>query len=1214
MSNSLNLDTANEILERARKEILEENEIKKTSIQLAELVLKEALKKQNSKEKQESDQISRMLNDERGKAFSLFLTDQCFRSKDSYRVADQVSYLISSLGIPKFLSRVKKIQLQSFRFVGKVFSSILIPVLKGLLRRESASVVIEAAEKPLHKHIKKRSQENVRSNINHLGEAILGEKEAKKRVEINKKLLLDPNIEYISIKISTIYSQITHVAFEESIQVLKVRLRELFLVAKSNPYSDSLGNKRAKFINLDMEEYKDLRMTVDLFKQVLEEDEFIDYSAGIVLQAYLPDSFAVQKELTEWAMRRVARGGAPIKIRLVKGANLAMESVEASIRGWSLATYQTKQEADANFKRMLFYACRKEHMRAVTLGLASHNIFDICLGMVLCATQGVEGKVCFEMLEGMAPHIRRVVQTLVKDLLLYCPIVTEESFQYAIGYLVRRFDENTAQENFLHHLFNIQVGNPHWEEQKAAFIQAFDDKDRVSDQIRRKQNRFQAKQALSLGEPFENESDTDWSLFYNQVWAKEVTSEWKHRKNEVVPLMIGEREITYEEEGERGSGEDPSRPGHEVYSFTLANSEHVEQVLASSRLAQNEWRKKNIEERAQIFARIAQNLREARGALIGAMMLDAGKTMQEADVEVSEAIDFAEYYWRSLKNTHAIEGISWQPLGTFLILPPWNFPCAIPAGGVLAALSTGNTVIFKPSRETVLVAWMLVKLFWEAGVPKNALQFITGKSSVIGDLLIKDERVNGVVLTGSTATAKHLLSVRPNLYLMAETGGKNALIVTRLADRDLALKDALQSAFGHAGQKCSACSLLILESEVYDDPSFRDQLKDAVESLYVSGVWDLKCKINPLVLPPSGALKQGVSTLEEGEEWLIKPKQDPSNSNLLFPGIKWGVKEGSFSHQTEFFGPLLSVMRADNLDHAIRLANGTSYGLTGGIHSLDEREHAIWLDKIEVGNCYINRGITGAIVRRQPFGGCKESSFGPGTKVGGPNYLMRFMHPTEEHLPTTLDVDIPLVLQEISSFLIEHGSSKEEQNVFESSLNHYVYAYSRFMQKDDQSLLLGQDNYMIYKPKKNVCIRLKEGDQLLDVFLSIAACILCNTPLTLSYSPTDHLRNGKKEWDMTRLGLTFLGKYGVKIREDSEDEFLGFLEEGTIEFIRCLREPSESLLYRASKMGIFIESWPVLSNGFIELLHYLREVSVSKDYHRYGNLGLRESDKRKAIL
>ena len=452
MSNSLNLDTANEILERARKEVLEENEIKKTSIQLAEFVLNEALKKQNRKEKQENDQISRMLNDERGKAFSLFLTDQCFRSKDSYRVADQVSYLISSLGIPKFLSRVKKIQLQSFRFVGKVFSSILIPVLKGFLRRESASVVIEAAEKPLHKHIKKRSQENVRSNINHLGEAILGEKEAKERIELYKKSLIDPNIEYISIKISTIYSQITHVAFEESIQVLKERLRELFSVAKSNFFSDSLGNKRAKFINLDMEEYKDLRMTVDLFKQVLEEDEFIDYSAGIVLQAYLPDSFAVQKELTEWAMRRIARGGAPIKIRLVKGANLAMESVEASLRGWSLATYQTKQEADANFKRMLFYACRKEHMRAVTLGLASHNIFDICLGMVLCATQGVEDKVCFEMLEGMAPHIRRVVQVLVKDLLLYCPIVTEESFQYAIGYLVRRFDENTAQENFLHHL------------------------------------------------------------------------------------------------------------------------------------------------------------------------------------------------------------------------------------------------------------------------------------------------------------------------------------------------------------------------------------------------------------------------------------------------------------------------------------------------------------------------------------------------------------------------------------------------------------------------------------------------------------------------------------------------------------------------------------------------------------------------------------------
>ena len=381
---------------------------------------------------------------------------------------------------------------------------------------------------------------------------------------------------------------------------------------------------------------------------------------------------------------------------------------------------------------------------------------------------------------------------------------------------------------------------------------------------------------------------------------------------------------------------------------------------------------------------MAHALRKSRADLIGAMVADTGKIISEADVEVSEAIDFAEYYRRNAVEVHALHDIEWQAKGVILVAPPWNFPCSIPAGGILAALAAGNSVIFKPAPEAVFVGWILAQAFWEAGVPQDLLQFFTCADEPVGSSLIQDPRIDSIVLTGATATARLFLEKRPGLDLSAETGGKNAMIITALADRDLAIKDLLQSAFGHSGQKCSACSLAICEAEVYDDPHFRQALCEAAASLCVGSPWNLTTKVNPLIRIPNSILMKGLTTLEAGEEWLLAPKADPHNPQLWSPGIKLGVTPESFTYRNELFGPVLGVMRADNLAHALHLANGTPYGLTAGLHSLDEREHMYWIEHIEAGNCYINRGITGAIVQRQPFGGCKQSSFGPGAKAGGP--------------------------------------------------------------------------------------------------------------------------------------------------------------------------------------------------------------------------------------
>ena len=294
-------------------------------------------------------------------------------------------------------------------------------------------------------------------------------------------------------------------------------------------------------------------------------------------------------------------------------------------------------------------------------------------------------------------------------------------------------------------------------------------------------------------------------------------------------------------------------------------------------------------------------------------MIDGGKIISEADHEVSKAIDYAEYYRHQIVRMHQMKDIRWEPKGTVLVVSPWNFPCSIPAGGVLAALVAGNCVLLKPASNAVLVAWNVINALWDAGIPKEVLQFIPCDRELANDRLIIDSRIKTIIFTGSTASARQFLQMRPGLDLAGETSGKNSIIITAMADRDLAIQELIQSAFSHNGQKCSSASLAILEAEVYDDPGFRHQLKEAAASLKVGPAWDLSSQISPLILAPGDVLKRGLTSLEENEEWLLEPKQDAENPHLWSPGIKLGVQPGGFTHQTELFGPLLGLMRAESL-------------------------------------------------------------------------------------------------------------------------------------------------------------------------------------------------------------------------------------------------------------------------------------------------------------
>lgn len=1148
---------AEALIEQVRGKTLSPEQRKEYSLRLAALMMQEANRIQTRRERKKQKQLANLVQDPKGKLFATALADQCFRSHRAKRIANQFYYLLTLYGSPQFLSPLKRFGFFVLQKVGHCFPRFLVFLIKRIIRGETASVILPGEPQAMLQHIQQRKSEGVQVNLNHLGEAILGEQEAERRLQTYLKDLANPAINYISIKISTLTSQLNLIAREETLELLASRLRLLYRAAATNEYITAEGTKAPKFVNLDMEEYRDLHLTVALFRKVLEEPEFLHLSAGIVLQSYLPDSFLIQQELTVWAIQRKTNGGAPIKIRIVKGANLAMEQVEASLRDWPQAPYTEKRDVDANFKRMVAYGCELSHARAAYLGIGSHNLFDIAYSFILCSEQETFSYVCFEMLEGMADPIRRVVQELAKSVLLYCPVATKEEFHNAVAYLTRRLDENTAPENFLRYAFDLETDSKAWEIQANRFSEACDATGRVSSLSRRIQNRFLKPTAPALWSPFTNEPDTDWSLPHNSEWAQTVLNEWKKASYNGPELIQSEQEL--------------------------------DQAIQTAFAAQKSWSQLLFSERSQLLAQIAQGLREQRDALIGVMVADTQKVVSEADVEVSEAIDFAEYYRRQLEQFSLMKEVLWKPKGTLLIAPPWNFPCSIPAGGILAALAAGNTILFKPAKEAIWTGWVLANIFWKAGISRDVLQFVACDEETYGNQLIKDPRIAAVVLTGSTETARLLFKIRPGLDLMAETGGKNALIITSMSDRDLAVKDLVQSAFGHSGQKCSACSLAILEKEVYQDPQFRRQLKDAAESLKVGSAWDLTSRLNPLIRLPSPVLLRGLTTLEQGEEWLLQPKQDPHNPQLWSPGIKLGVKEGSFMHQTELFGPVLGVMCAENLSHALELANSTPYGLTAGIHSLDIREQQYWTEHIIAGNCYINRGITGAIVQRQPFGGCKASGFGRGAKAGGPNYLTQFMKAEEIALATeTASLPDSLSLLQNS---VKNLFSPGEQFIWQSSVNSYAYFWQTYFSKDhDPSHLLGEDNLLRYVPHPEMVLRVQQQDALLDILRVVAAAIICKTPLQISID--------QEKRKTIPLNLPLI--------EENEEAFVERLHDEKLSRIRLLAEPSLFLQYAMAQEGCTVLKERVYSTGRLELLNYLREVSISVSYHRYGYLGERE--------
>ncbi len=1097
--------------------------------QLAASLLEDAERRRTPHERRQSARLTRILADPGGRTLILALTDEVLRVRDPRRAARLLSDLVHhSRSAESALGPIDRLMLRGGGALAPLLPRVVVPLARDRVRAEMGGVILPAGSARLAEHAATRVAEGIKLNVNALGEAILGDDEAERRLARIMATLDHPSVDYVSVKVSSICAQIDDTRFDYEVARIADRLRRLF--------DKALTFDPPKFVNLDMEEYRDLELTLAVFKQVLDEGPYETLPAGIVLQAYLPDSLGALEELAKWARIRHERSGGWIKVRLVKGANLAMEHVEAELRGWPAAPFLSKAEADAQYKRLLDVLLDPVNAGAVRIGVASHNLFELSWAATLAEEQGQRDRVEFEMLEGMAPATAQAVAARFGGLRLYAPIVEATELESAIAYLVRRLDENSAPENFLAHQFSMTTGSPVWAEEAARFRRSVADRHNRPVSTRRTQRRGEEEVGRG-GSGFENEADTDFAVPENRRWVEEhLDLIAKEGLPDYGPVIDG-REIVGTA---REVGIDPGVPDAPLYEWLSADADAVEEAVAAAKAAQPAWVALGAEGRRAVLLGAADSLARSRGRLLAVMAYDAGKTLREGDPEVSEAIDFARYYGGTIPTDP-----SFRPLGTIVVASPWNFPLSIPAGGVLAALAAGNTVILKPSSDTVAVAAELAQALWEGGVPQSVLHFVPTRDRQAGRRLITHPDVDGVVLTGSFDTARMFLSWRPSMHLHAETSGKNAIVITATADLDEAIADLVKSAFGHAGQKCSAASLGIVEASVYDDESFRRRLADAVTTLRVGPGWELSTSMGPLIRPPEETLARGLTELGAGEEWLVEPlclDRLDEGRHLWRPGVRLGVRPGSWYHQTECFGPVLGLMRARDLDEAIAFQNGTPYGLTAGLHALDPAEIAQWRSRVEAGNLYVNRGITGAIVRRQAFGGWKRSVVGPGAKAGGPNYV------------ASLGEFAPAGDEDPASYLA--GCRQ---------------AWAEMGEAVDESGLVAESNVFRYRP--------------------LRLAVVCR-----GFGVPD---------SSVGLALTAAKTAGTAVEVLTPDELATRAAAGRLEHfdkVRLLGDVDDAVRLAAIDSGLSVDDTPVAKDPGREMLRWAREQAVSESRHRHGNV------------
>lgn len=828
-------------------------------------------------------------------------------------------------------------------------------------------------------------------SLDFLGEATLSEDEADHNLKSVLSMLNSLSVApaaagariNFSIKCSSLTSYLDPVDPDEVARRLLPRIRILLREAAS----------RRAFIHFDAEQYDICDLTLDLLLQGFDEPEFHrTQDVGVVLQAYLTDAEDRAARLIDWCEKR----GRTLTVRLVKGAYWDSEVIRARRMGWRVPVYLNKWESDACFERML-YLLMKSH-RHIRLAVASHNVRSIAAALSIAQALEVPAdRLEFQFLYGMARATRQVLAARGYQVRVYTPY---GQLIPGMAYLVRRLLENSSNESFLRH--RRLGGQPALELLKSPHAAAAE-------------IRPPAGPAAESPAGFRNAPAVDFhKRGIRDAMARAVRDRLNSPPEKIGPL-IGGRRVP----GKKFlMSLNPSHPHRVVAEVDLADAGHVEEAARCARRGWETWRKTSAADRGKILHAASSLLAARRHELAALEICEAGKPWEEAEADVAEAIDYLRYYpmeadriERGIRLQPEIPGeinsAVYKPRGVAAVISPWNFPLAIPAGQTAAALAAGNCVILKPSEQTSLIGYRLVEIYRQAGVPEDVIQFLPGFGEEVGAALVTHPEIDLVAFTGSRAVGEEILSrsaaagIAPSgpKRVIAEMGGKNAVIVDSDADVDLAVADCLRAAFDYAGQKCSALSRLIVMEDIFD--AVLKRFAESAKS-YPAGYSEIpSTRLSPLI--DVHAQKRVTDYLEiasrEGQ-WILAPDggRVPREGYFVPPAVLAGSSPRTRTAQEEIFGPLVVALPAKSLGHALEIANGTAYALTGGFYSRHPGRIARVRAEFDVGNLYINRAVTGAVVGRQPFGGHRSS--GVGSKAGGPDYLLQF------YLPVTVSENI----------------------------------------------------------------------------------------------------------------------------------------------------------------------------------------------------------------
>jgi RHH-type proline utilization regulon transcriptional repressor/proline dehydrogenase/delta 1-pyrroline-5-carboxylate dehydrogenase len=854
-----------------------------------------------------------------------------------------------------------------------------------------------------------------------LGEAVISEREAEQYFRAYLDLLeaivpvartwpADPLIDTdhrgsiprvnLSIKLSALDSQFDAVDPEETKGRVGRRLRELFRTAR----------RLGAFINVDMESYEKKSLTLDIFRTILAEAEFADWTdVGIVLQCYLRETPADLVALRDWAAQR----GTPVWVRLVKGAYWDYETIKAQAHGWPVPVFQRKWQSDACFEACTRFAlANTEHLRPA---LGSHNLRSLAHGIATAQILELpRGALELQMLYGMADAEKQALVDRGHRLRIYMPY---GDLIPGMAYLVRRLLENTSNDSFLRAGFVEGVPIDELLENPAETVLDGSSREQTC-------SRSEAEQALTRPKDSETDSDTDSAMsFTNQPPIDFAQAEPRAEMQAALaavaeqfgrqcPLSIGGNGISSQaiDTLEWGESYDPSHRARLVGRFAVASRDQANQAVAAAKAALGPWSRLPARQRAKFLRQAAGVMRERLFELAAWEVYECGKPWREATGDIDEAIDFCEFYAAEAIRLEEAGGVDvpgeenrfeYLPRGVTAVIAPWNFPLAILTGMTVAALATGNTVVMKPAEQSSIIADLLREIFEQVGLPHGVLNYLPGKGEVVGAALVEHPDVALIAFTGSrsvglaiqaTAAEVSRRGTRVIKRVIAELGGKNAIIVDADADLDEAVVGVMKSAFGYQGQKCSACSRAIVLDEVYD--AFLARLVDATKSLKVGPAEDPGTSVGPVIDEESFRRIQEYIEIGKQEGRLalaVDPGPLAAEGWYIGPHIFADVPPTARIAQEEIFGPVLAVMRAKDLSQALEIANGTDYALTGGIFSRSPASLDRARREFMVGNLYLNRAITGALVNRQPFGGFKLS--GIGSKAGGRDYLLQFVVP-----------------------------------------------------------------------------------------------------------------------------------------------------------------------------------------------------------------------------